>query len=719
MSLAPGIFSREALLAFLAAILVSMALFPQAWFQGRSLYSTDLVLAREPWRTEWTAPDPSSHGDLRYNPQLGDLNDYFFPQLAFAVRTRHEQGHWPLWNPEIYGGVSLIGNPQIPLWNPFIRVLPLFQETDRPFSAWRLSLGLTWTGMLRFVLCLGFAYLWLRRVGAGPWSAACVALFVGAGPYAALWRFSTPEQVFSLMPMVLYFLEGLRRRWHAPSLVGAGLAFGLSCLGGYPQTSLVLGLFLVPWFWVRCRAHGAQAGLGRLSVVLGLGVAMALPCWLPFVSYLGEAAVGEVRAASAAVAEHASWLPDPKALLVPNWVRIGIESHQVALGIPLLLLLVLGLWRGSRLLLGVIAVLLLLHLDFLPLSWLQRQLLPLLEPSRVAAVLPLLIAYAWFRADATLAGRIPTVMRASWSLIAVVVLLWPGLGFHSALTEAEVYPRTATTDFLQEQHRKDPDLRIFQVDRGILDRNAPLVFDLPLTLGTDGMDPERYVLMVVHLLPEDRYGTPRTEWSTSLLRLDRPLFDQLATRLVLARKDQALPAHFRRLRTSGDLVVAEDPRAAPRAQLYSRALAFEEDRYRLIDMPTDEAVILEGGVPPLPGPAMKQGHVEIRERSSDRLVIGSDADGASYLLLRDNLLGGWSATVDGEPAGILRANFAFRALVLPAGRHEVTFEFAPASYSWGVLLALLSLVTMATMLAWGRISSRSGSPGPEAGPSRS
>ena len=41
---------------------------------------------------------------------------------------------------------------------------------------------------------------------------------------------------------------------------------------------------------------------------------------------------------------------------------------------------------------------------------------------------------------------------------------------------------------------------------------------------------------------------------------------------------------------------------------------------------------------------------------------------------------GWTATIDGKEAEILRVNYLLRGLEIPQGSHEIVFTFAPASY---------------------------------------
>ena len=48
---------------------------------------------------------------------------------------------------------------------------------------------------------------------------------------------------------------------------------------------------------------------------------------------------------------------------------------------------------------------------------------------------------------------------------------------------------------------------------------------------------------------------------------------------------------------------------------------------------------------------------------------------------------GWQLTIDGEPAELLRVNYAFRAAVVPAGDHTVEMAFEAAFCGCGRTLA--------------------------------
>jgi hypothetical protein len=65
------------------------------------------------------------------------------------------------------------------------------------------------------------------------------------------------------------------------------------------------------------------------------------------------------------------------------------------------------------------------------------------------------------------------------------------------------------------------------------------------------------------------------------------------------------------------------------------------------------------------------------EYGDDAVRIGVDAPAPALLVLTDSWDAGWAATVDGEPAEIVRAYGAFRAVQIPAGASEVAFAYRP------------------------------------------
>jgi len=62
------------------------------------------------------------------------------------------------------------------------------------------------------------------------------------------------------------------------------------------------------------------------------------------------------------------------------------------------------------------------------------------------------------------------------------------------------------------------------------------------------------------------------------------------------------------------------------------------------------------------------------------------------VVLSDTYDPGWKATVDGLPSRVERANGAFRAVRLEAGRHLVEMVYRPASVVAGAALSAVSLL---------------------------
>jgi len=73
-----------------------------------------------------------------------------------------------------------------------------------------------------------------------------------------------------------------------------------------------------------------------------------------------------------------------------------------------------------------------------------------------------------------------------------------------------------------------------------------------------------------------------------------------------------------------------------------------------------------------------------------RLVI--DRAQGGWLVRSQAHFPGWKARIDGRETPILRANYAFDALLVPSGRHTIEFSYEPESLRQGLWLSALSLL---------------------------
>jgi hypothetical protein len=73
-------------------------------------------------------------------------------------------------------------------------------------------------------------------------------------------------------------------------------------------------------------------------------------------------------------------------------------------------------------------------------------------------------------------------------------------------------------------------------------------------------------------------------------------------------------------------------------------------------------------------------------------------DWPGYLVLADTYYPAWRAMVDGEEQPILRANYSFRAIALPAGKHHVVFQYDPLSFRIGLWVGGLTWLCVVVAL---------------------
>jgi hypothetical protein len=86
--------------------------------------------------------------------------------------------------------------------------------------------------------------------------------------------------------------------------------------------------------------------------------------------------------------------------------------------------------------------------------------------------------------------------------------------------------------------------------------------------------------------------------------------------------------------------------------------------------------------------------VEIVKYDANRIDLRVDCEATSLVVLSENHYPGWRAYVDGQNVDVARVDYALRGVVVPAGKHEISFRYYPKSVLIGFLISLVTGLAM-------------------------
>jgi hypothetical protein len=144
------------------------------------------------------------------------------------------------------------------------------------------------------------------------------------------------------------------------------------------------------------------------------------------------------------------------------------------------------------------------------------------------------------------------------------------------------------------------------------------------------------------------------------------------------------------------------PDPLPRVYAVARArLSADDDALGILRDPTFDPrreVVLPPGTALIPAGDVEAAF-EVLERRADRVRVAATLSAAAYVVFVESHDANWRAAVDGRPEPVLRANLAFRAVSVPAGRHVIECAYRPRSVPAGLACSLAALVG-AGLLVW-------------------
>jgi hypothetical protein len=88
------------------------------------------------------------------------------------------------------------------------------------------------------------------------------------------------------------------------------------------------------------------------------------------------------------------------------------------------------------------------------------------------------------------------------------------------------------------------------------------------------------------------------------------------------------------------------------------------------------------------------------------VALDQPAPDGSALIVSENWYPGWSATVDGRPASVARADYTLIGVPLSAGAQRVELSFADSSYARGKVITVIALMMTLALIAGGILMER-------------
>jgi len=710
----------------------------------------------------WQAltPNPVNQVSL----EAGDFSGQFYAFGAYQAR-RILAGEVPLWNPYNYGGHPFLADVQTAVFYPPRLLTLFLSDALPPhgwtYGALQLeAVGHFWLAALLTYL---FARTLTGSRLAGVVSAITLAFggYLTGYPALQLAVLETGAWLPLALLGVLRGTEGgdLRPAW----LALASLGLGLGLMAGHPQTALHFTYVLIAFFVHRMVTQGIgrwRAAIG-LGLVLAGGYGLAMVQVLPAAEYTRLTTRADVGFAELASGFPFS---DLLQFALPNvltrWSPLYAGIAPLALGAlavwrgekgarfwAILALVALGLSFGGKTVFFRVAYLAvpgfqlfrgqeraafaIAHstaiLAGLGTAALQRWrvdeaaearfkrwlawatggalafaavvliLSRLAErPSypaflRQSVLLAVLAGLTW----AVFAGRWRNLTAKGWQLGLVGLLVFDVFSNNVNNAFEPVPPSAQPASFMAEN----------PLIAEVIEADSPYRVDGRVVLGENngtllGIE-DIYGISPLLLTPVrdylDRLPQHRLH---ELLAVGLVLTDwqelEVSSTILAQMEDEAGTVYLHQL---------ENPRA--RALLvYEVAVLDDQAALGILGEPAFDprrTVILdrEPGIELPEQPPDEAGRAEIVSHEPEQVVIETESAANAVLSLAEVDYPGWVATVDGEPAEILRAYGGLRAVALEAGAHTVEMVYRPVSFRVGVGVSVLSALGLLGAGLWG------------------
>jgi hypothetical protein len=268
--------------------------------------------------------------------------------------------------------------------------------------------------------------------------------------------------------------------------------------------------------------------------------------------------------------------------------------------------------------------------------------------------------------------------------------------------------------------------RFWSFGKGYIFRNFPTYYSLFSPEGYDSFYIRNYGELIYAAKNQGKYTREVDRADALIESTDRinellinpyrkRLLDILGVKYIVVKKidliNKQLPPELKKVWSDDKYAIFEYSLALPRVFLvgdydvYSSGPKLLEALYDKSFQP-DKKILLEIKLDNFE-PSKITGYANIVSYTANKINIVTENPQNALLYLSDNYYPGWKAYIDGKETEIYRANYTFRTVVSPSGKHLVEFVYEPQSWKIGLTLTIMGLCILIGIFSFNkRIISR-------------
>ncbi|MEM4230354.1 MAG: YfhO family protein [Candidatus Pacearchaeota archaeon] len=292
--------------------------------------------------------------------------------------------------------------------------------------------------------------------------------------------------------------------------------------------------------------------------------------------------------------------------------------------------------------------------------------------------------------------------------------------FNSFVPRSLIFPQTPVTDYLK---KKTGINRVWGYGSAGIDANFATQFKFFSPDGYDPLYPKRYGELIqaskdgkIHKVFTNQTrsdaviapGYGEKDLSLNIYRLR--ILDLLGVKYILDRVENGsteitFPKNrFKLIYETDGWRIFENLKSIPRVFLTSDYKVFNNNKefekiFFSENLNPSKTILLEEY------PAEKitnkknidqnlNDNVKIIFYTPKKILLNAESRKKQFLFISDVFYPSWKAFIDSKETKIYRADYAFRAILVPAGKHNVEFRYDPVSFALGLKVSIISLIIL-------------------------